>query len=502
MLELALPAKNVVVLNPRARLALCTLWTPPEYVLKILESHGLDLSPENSPLALIGGLFGGGLKIMLRNLAHNPQIERVLLYGKDFSGGGEQLANFFAGRVERTGRKRTYLFANSERRELELVAIKGRDSVYIMDDLLLPEHFERPPAIEEINFGRPEELLRAVHEFAAMAPSKKPLPPRLLAELPRAETTQYPSETRSHVVTGDSITETWEKLLCRLSRFAAPVVFRDGKRRHELLNMKAVILKPGLFDREELARLNISEAEIAAYKESLLSARFSEADGSYSYGNRMRAYFGRDMLALAAADLAQNLDSRHGFITLWDNGRDLEASESPCLVSLFFRKIGDKIDLTATFRSHNATRAWPRNAFGLHGIMEEVARLANNQPGRSEERELAPGALTVLSLSISIDPSDLDNVQGHIDDYKNRPRRIRQDPCGYVKIAADQETGEIVLQHYSHEDELLDEYRDENPAALAQKICRAEVVSDISHALYIGMELERQSQRQALKIKP
>ena len=490
-LELAIPSKNIIELNPVGHVAICTLWTPPEYVQRILERDGIDPSSENSPLALIGGLFGGGLKVMLRNLAYNPQIERLILYGKDFSGVKEHLFNFFAGRIERAGRKRTYVFADGSRRELELIAISGRDSVYTMDELILPEHFEHPPRISDIAFGRPEVLLSALDEFASEPPNPAADRQRLFIELPKPEVDVFPGEPHSHVITADSIGEAWEKMLCRLARFGQPVTFRDGKKRHELLNMKAVILRPGIFDRERLAYLNLPEEEIRAYQKNLLSPEFTPADGSYTYGHRLRAYFGRDLLALAAEDLSQNQDSRHNFITLWDNIRDLSGDESPCLVSLFFRKLGDKVDLTATFRSHNGVRAWPRNCFGLYAIMEEVCRLANNQPGRNEPHQLVPGVLTVLSLSISIDPADLDQVQAYIDDYKDRNPQMTPDPYGYVKLAVDGQAKEIVLQHYSPENELLDEYRAGNPSALARKLCQREAISDLSHAMYVGMQLER-----------
>ncbi|UQZ90930.1 hypothetical protein C4J81_17610 [Deltaproteobacteria bacterium Smac51] len=489
-LDFSIPSKNIITINPAGRLAICTLWTPPNYVRHLLESGCICLSGETSPVALIGGLFGGGLKVMLRNLLSNPQIEHLIIYGRDFSGAKEHLVNFFSGRVERTGRKRMYIFADGTRREMELISIAGHDSVYTMDEMVLPGHFKYPPQITDISFGHTETLLEVVDEFGREPADPAPRE-RVVIELPKPEVDVFPSEPHSHVVTADTIVEAWEKMLYRLSRFGQPVTFRDGKKRHELLNMKAVILSPGDFDAEKLAYFNLPAEEIREYQKTLLSAEFTEAEGSYTYGNRMRAYFGRDMLGLAAEDLSKNLDSRHNFITLWDNGRDLTGEESPCLVSLFFRKRDDKLDLTATFRSHNGTRAWPRNCFGLYKIMEQVCTLANQRPDRTENHELAPGTLTVLSLSISVDPADLEQVQTYIDDYKDRSPRMIMDPYGYVKLALDPEAEEIVVQHYSHENELLDEYRGKNPSELGRKLYQREVISDLSHAMYIGMQLER-----------
>ena len=77
-----------------------------------------------------------------------------------------------------------------------------------------------------------------------------------------------------------------------------------------------------------------------------------------------------------------------------------EGKVAPASCPLFFRKFEDKLTLTATFRTHNAMDAWPMNFYGLMAIQNWVAKKAG----------IAPGAITVISHSMSIDPKELDRA--------------------------------------------------------------------------------------------
>lgn len=485
--QFAIEAENVRVLNPGARLALCTLWTPPGHVEKTLADLGVDLSPAGSPLALIGGLFGGGLKVMLRNLLYNPQIEQLVVFGRDHSGAGEHLVNFFRGRVRRTGQKQWYRFADGSRKELEKVAVFGGASTYIMDELVLPEMFCWPPEIVTLGFSREAlaEFMRGRRPAGEPAVGRN----RLKVELPEPEVDFFPSDRFSQVVAAETILEAWPEVLFRLSRFGEPVSFRGGKQRRELLNLKVVISRPADFQREQLALFNLSWPEIEAYQAELLEPGLGPY--AYTYGNRLRAHFKADLLAGVISDLSQAGDSRRGFVTLWDNSLDLGGRERPCLTALFFRKIDGLVHLSAVFRSHNATRAWPRNCFGLVRIMRHVCQGVNRALGRTETQALEPGRLTVLSLSISVDPQELDQVRPYIDDYQQNRPKLARDPHGYLCLTLDRATREIVVKHYNHQDEPLAEYRGRTPAELAWRLERLAVVSGLGHALYLGGQLER-----------
>jgi thymidylate synthase len=462
-----------------------------------LEKNWREKAPSllepTSPLSLVGGLYGGGLKIMLRNLHHNPQIDTVILLGKDFSGAVEHLVNFFQGETIKTGQKQWYAFNDGRKVELEKLLIPGAETFYSLDELIQPELFSRPPQIidwtKDPDNVAPQKLLDFLAGYAPHQPAPLSRPDPI--PLPKPLTKTFPSELAGQVIVTDSILEGWDELLYRLYRFGPLIRLRNGKERRELLNVKVVVKNPGQYSSTDLAQRNLPESLILAYQEDLLKSELEPGGSSYTYGHRLGAYFGLNLLAGVARDLAQNLDSRHAYVTLWDNLNDPFGSDAPCLVTLFFRKIGASVHLTATFRSHNGARAWPVNCFGLYGLNRHVCQKANADPDRTEPNDLSPGQLIVISHSISLDPSELTEVEERLLNYETRPYKMTKDPNGYFKLAIDPEKKEIVAFLFNHEDEMVAEYRGRTATELSQILCNRLAIADIGHALYLGGQLER-----------
>ncbi|MDR1872579.1 MAG: hypothetical protein LBS60_11785 [Deltaproteobacteria bacterium] len=488
----AVTANKIILVNPVGTVSICCMWTPASFLEKTWQKEAPELFAPTSPICLIGGLYGGGLKIMLRNLHHNPQIDTLILLGKDFSGVVEHVVNFFQGKVIKTGQKQLYKFADGRQEELEKILIEGQETSHSLDELIQPDLFASRPTV--LNWTRdpqsvdPAKLRAFLKTYRPKEPAPNVRPPAI--PLPRPVIATFPSELAGQTVVAETIPEAWVEVLFRLSRFGPLIRLRNGKERNELLNLKVVITNPGGTAPEDLSAYNLSESRIEAYKADLLKSELEDG-GSYTYGHRLRAYFGQDQLARAAQDLAVDLDSRHAYITLWDNQRDPEGSDAPCLVSLFFRKIDRIVHLTATFRSHNGARAWPVNCFGLWGLLSTVVSLANSQEGKTETRDLTPGQLTVISQSISLDPSEITEVAGLLAKRKNRPYQMVLDPHGYFKVTLNPEDKLILVWHFNHEDELVAQYEGATPGDLIRELTNHLALSDLGHALYLGGQLER-----------
>jgi thymidylate synthase len=144
-------------------------------------------------------------------------------------------------------------------------------------------------------------------------------------------------------------------------------------------------------------------------------------------------------------------------------------------VSVFFRKFEDKLTLTATFRTHNALDAWLLNFSGLMSLQRKVAERAG----------LPPGAITVFSHSISIDPKELDRALTVVG---KRKWKMHLDPMGYFRVTLDGD--EIIVEHRA-EDVTLKEYRGRTAVSLQQQIARDVAISDINHAMYLGRQLAK-----------
>ena len=291
--------------------------------------------------------------------------------------------------------------------------------------------------------------------------------------------------------------EAWSEIIFRLFRFGHRnmVAKKSGPEgRVELQNIKAIVENPQEEPDEILQQFGFSLEKFQGYQRRILDPE-KPPDLAYTYGNRLRGYFRRpdgtlvDSLEIAAQRLKEKPESRHAYIALWDNARDLpEGTDTPCFVSAFFRKFDGKLTLTATFRSHNAMEAWPENVYGLIAIQRFVA----------EKAGMEPGPLTVFSHSISIDVSSLEKARkiatskesDEVYDPATGKHGPRMDPNGAFTTTFDAATWELVVEH-SYNGMKLGEYRGKTAEDVERQLGRDVALSEISHALYLGREIAR-----------
>ncbi len=473
------------IINPSGDVAITTLWSKVESAVKVLEDAGVDLSAESSRIATIANLYGNGLPQMLRNLLWNPQIRRIIVLGKNLSGSREWLLNYFEHGLE-------------EVEFLGSTAHRIRETTRTIDGALPLEAFEgRKPVFTVFGDVGDVATRQALQEFFAGLPPFEPCtleriePPTI----PEPNVTRYPSEPRGHSFIRDTPMEGWNELIFRLYRFGhrnlvAKHNVQEG--RVELQNVKIVIERPEEERDEVLQSYGFSLAKFQDYQRRILDP-VKPPDLSYTYGNRLRGYYEHDgalvdSLRIAGDRLKENPESRHAYISLWDNSRDLpEGRGTPCFVSAFFRKFEDKLTLTATFRAHNSMEAWPENLYGLIGIQRFVSEICG----------IPPGPITVISHSISIDLPSLQKAK-RIADGKESDEVIdangklgpRMDYNGAFTTTFDAATWELVVEH-SFDGMKLGEYRGKTAEAVERQLARDVALSEISHALYLGREIAR-----------
>ncbi|MGI9027473.1 MAG: hypothetical protein ACR2FM_01355 [Candidatus Saccharimonadales bacterium] len=110
-----------------------------------------------------------------------------------------------------------------------------------------------------------------------------------------------------------------------------------------------------------------------AYKQQLLRL---DHDGTYSYGQRTRSFYGFDQLESASQSLTKN-PARAALIQRFDPTTDMTSyidpdsgktkyTHDPCLThDIFFTKNG-KLHSFHMVRAHNMVNAYPENIFGLY----------------------------------------------------------------------------------------------------------------------------------------
>lgn len=455
-------ADKLRIVNPRGRVGVITLWSRIDFVEGKLREMGVDLDPETSKIAVIGNLYGNGIPHLLRNLLYNPQIRDLVICGANRSGSREELIAFFEEGLE-------------EVIHLGETVTRIKNTSRIIDNLVQPEAFTEKPRIVAVGELRDKVSSDNLYKYILQLQPKEPVTrERVEIALPEVKVSHFPSEPRNHNIVADSPLAAWRELIFRLVRFGHLVRLRKGDRQ-ELQNVRVVIRDPKIDDETQLREFGFSIAELLQYQQDMLDARLPE-DQSYTYGNRIREYFGFDALDKFAARLRENPQDRDCYLALWDSRYDIDADDAPCLVSLFFRVYDEQLTLTACYRTHNALDAWLKNVYGLMKAQEIVAAKAG----------LDIGPLSVISHSISIDPSKYDlacrvaNTKGF---------EIDMDPNGQFLVSVDKEAGEIVVQHLSDDGFLLHEYRSRHAERLAHELARDCALSDINHALYLGRQL-------------
>jgi thymidylate synthase len=512
------------VVNPRGTIGVVTLWSKIEYVMERFRQAEVDLNPATSPIAVFGNLYGNGLREMLRNLLHNPQIQTLVIAGWDRSGALDELKNFFNPALGLEPVDTPFVQYKSLDADKKVSPVRIRGTRRIIDDLVRPGTFTHPPEIvwltdfaikgtieahlqpptaditgfvgtdaeggeiegspETETFPHPphnnhkqpqwEAEVRIKNFFDSYEPRYFPEATRLEVPLPEVEVQYFPGNPRGHVVVRETILEAWKEVLYLLTRFGRRVTLKKGDRL-ELQHVKVVVEKPRFEPEGQLLAAHLDPERLRGYQADLLKGEL-RPDETYNYGHRLRSYFGQDNLEACARRLQADPEDRKSYITLWDNGRDLTAAEGrPCLVSLYFRKFEGKLTLGATFRTHNAMDAYPLNLYGLMAIQEWVAARAG----------MKPGALVVVSHSLGLDPRELDRALMIIG---KRPFKVRLDPMGYFRITLD---GKDILVEHRFEDVTLKEYRGRKAERLQHEIARDVALSDINHAIYLGRQLAR-----------
>lgn len=455
-------ASKLRVVNPLGRVGIITLWSKVEFIEHTLSDLDIDLSPDSSKIAVIGNLFGNGIPHLLRNLLYNPQIRYLIICGANKSGSAEDIIAFF-----KQGLEKSVLLGD------EVTRIKGRSR--IIDDLVTPEHFEIVPRIVHVGELRDkvsrENLYKSLQAFNLGEPV---IGERIEIELPEVSITNYPGEPRNHNIVKDSPLEAWRELIFRLVRFGHLTHLRKGDRQ-ELQNVRVVVRNPIPDDENSLSLYNFSLIELIQYQHDMLLGPLPP-DHSYTYGNRIREYFGYDALNKFAERLKNNPQDRDCYLALWDSHKDLDSDDAPCLVSLFFRVFDEKLTLTATYRTHNALDAWLKNVYGLMKAQEIVC----------EESGIEPGPITIISHSISIDPAKYDAAQRVAN---SKGFELEMDACGQFMVSV--EDGEIVVRHLDDNGVELHVYRSAKAERIQHELNRDCAIGDLNHAMYIGRQLAR-----------
>lgn len=136
----------------------------------------------------------------------------------------------------------------------------------------------------------------------------------------------------------------------------------------------------------------------------------SDNSFSYTYGNRLRDYYGTDQRKEVIDKLVRHPTSRRAIMHTWMVEIDINGKHVPCMqtVQFLLRRstiTGESfLNCIATFRSNDMLMAWGCNAYGLAILTEDIA----------DALDCEVGYLSTLSTSAHIyhrrDESTLNKV--------------------------------------------------------------------------------------------
>jgi thymidylate synthase len=207
----------------------------------------------------------------------------------------------------------------------------------------------------------------------------------------------------------------------------------------------------------------------------------------YTYGQRLRSWFGRDQIEQVIQKLIEEIDAASAVMSLWDV-QDHDKGGSPCLNHIWVRVIDNELSLTATLRSNDMFAAWPANAMGLRALQQHIRDAITERSGY----DLRMGSLITISQSAHIYDDTWQNADQLIANQYAAicNQRNYYDPSGNFLIEVD-EKEIVVTQTTPGSGEIVRDYRGKEPLRLLREICASSPAIQPEHSAYLGLELQK-----------
>lgn len=482
MLTLYQPEKYKVFLGKGKSLGFCTIWNEAEAVFK--KSKTLQ-----KKTAILGTLYSRyGVNIILRNLAINPRIKKLFIWGNgtlsntQFGTMGKSLIEkIWKDGVDDDGTVKGTKFKLEKEIDVEILK-KIITNVELID-------------ISDLSFEEAEKYIEKIDVIDApyMEPIEFPE-----AVLEKVET--FPSEEVGWIIRGKTILEAWLRVVERIMRYGLIKGTQYGYHQRELIGATWVVSEenPDNLDLslasdwpEELKKVTGAiEKDIKEYYSVFLSPD-PPAGISYTYGNRLMNYpLGEKKLdqieEVIVKQLKNSPDSRRAVATTLVPIIDAFSKEPPCITQIQALQSRGKLHFLATVRSHDIFKAAIPNAFGLRILQKKV----------SEKLGFELGQLQITSQSAHIYEQDWDNVYQLVKCafWERTPNltfdeNSQSDSRGYMIIRL--KNDKIAVDFCGPQGENLMNLEEKTAREIMHKIAQLELLSRSDHLLDIGAELQK-----------
>jgi len=437
-----------VAIGKHSCIAVVTLWTKKELVLEKLTT---------ADYTILGQLYSKeeGINTLIRSLLVHKNIRHLLIAGNDLSGSGEALLSFFKNGVlahEIIGA--AGVFIDAEIPESALDSLRKHVSVYdyrgMIDFSALKQIIAQLPLLSP--YGANESF-----------PEKKITIPET-----------FPSEKSGFIIRHAHVCDAWIEILSLIMHFGLVKKSEYDIEQRELLNIITVIEQENPDSPLLPSFLPFTKKDLDSYYPQLITGGVVEGV-EYSYGQRLRTPL--DQIQQIITALRKTPYTRRAIAITWDIQKDIFSEKPPCLILAEFTIQNTLLYLTAFFRSNDMFHAWPRNTFGLRKLQFFVA----------EQLGISSGSLTIISQSAHIYQNNWASAKKILKEHTATPTGTA-DPRGNFVITV---TDTIRVMHVSSSGQRIQEFSGTEVCSLYLKILP--YISEMSHALYLGAELQRAS---------
>lgn len=480
------------------RVAIVTGWTAKEAIAKRLDP---------SHYAVVGQLYSPtrGLNFLIRNLLANPHVRGIVILDatkEDKNAGGCQcLLDFFKNGVKSgisdTGRKCWlvnsdvvgYIDQDVSHDEIEL--LRSSFAVYDVSDRA--------------------DVLKYAMRFHDLEDFKSPYGEPCFFPYDEPVAKAKPGPLYGHRIEGETIAETWIKILhlIRSNGVIRPTGY-DGKWQ-ELIDLVAIVTdEPENFYFPEPNYLPLDGEYLRSYIPQIIDDAPYRQGVKYTYGQRLRSWFGKDQIKQVIDKLILEIDSASAVMSLWDSGTgginerslyqtirrygrdggdsDHDHGGSPCLNHIWVRVVDNKLSLTATFRSNDMFSAWPANAMGLRVLQWDI----RDEIASRSQYDLIMGPLITISQSAHIYDDCWENADRTIASQYNaiayREIKKYDDEIGNFLV---EWNNAITVQRLTKLGELVESWQGINPLNLIREIAIAVPGISPAHIGYLGLEIQK-----------
>jgi thymidylate synthase len=464
-----------------------TGWTPKKKVLNILKQ-------DQSKFAAIGQLYSAirGLDYLVKNLIVNPQVKNVIGINATQADKKAQsiecLRDFFAYGVQKS-EEDSYLMVNSK--------IPGR----MKSDILISTIQELRDRIKYYHVTDLKDLPKIINLVAEPAEDVVLNPDIFLHRMNwRKESLDgvYNTNKDKNIgwdkringvnITAPTIPEAWCEILKLITQYGIKVPTGYSGFIYDISNLTVTVTnEPEGFSYPGYYPFNPQQIE--DYKTQILND--SQIDVKYTYGQRMRSWFGVDQVEAVIEKIVNEKNSPSGVISLWDV-KDHITGGSPCLNHILVKILEDKLTLTALFRSNDMFGAWPLNISGLRLLQSQILDRLKSES--VSFKSVSMGDITTISESAHIYDDCIDDSLNILKQYK--PSECYDSPTGnYIisklgdKIKIEWWLDDLLLKIYLYNLESDNSYKERNNLHILKELSKDNPLITSSHLLYILSQL-------------